>query len=193
MKEPAHELDKDFGQLGQSPEEFEHERIKRLADWALKGLKRFAKPEAPTLAVAQQRLEITESLKPLIGEAFGELSRFLGDLKHDIEAQTALMATMNVPMESIVDSHERASASFETLRADIMGGGLNKLEQVLDTSGLTEAAGKAERRIEALIVRVEAKIDGAFKAHAADMVKILHLLERLQARELREMKKRAGT
>lgn len=140
---------------------------------------------------ATDRQELSEIVGPMIGKAFGQLGEFLGDLKHDIKAQTDLMRAMDVPMEAIADSHERASASFETLRKDIFKGGTDKLEQILDVSGLADQASKAEKRMEALIARLEAKIDTQFAAHAKDMVAILHLFERLQARELRDAKARA--
>ena len=136
------------------------------------------------------RQELAAVMAPMIREAFGELTSFLGDLKSDIQAQTSLMQHLDAPMEAVVDSHERAASSFETLRQDIFKGGLDKLEHVLDTSGLTEAASRAEQRMDALAERIEAKVDAAFKSHAEDMVAILHLLERLQARELRETKNR---
>jgi hypothetical protein len=136
------------------------------------------------------RQEIAAVMAPMIREAFGELTSFLGDLKADIQAQTSLMQHLDAPMEAVVDSHERAAASFETLRGDIFRGGLDKLEKVLDVSGLSEQASAAEKRMEALAARIEAKVDAAFKSHAEDMVNILHLLERLQARELRETKNR---
>lgn len=134
--------------------------------------------------------EIAALMRPVLREAFGELGTALAGLKADIQEQTSLMRHMDVPMEAIADSHERASASFETLRKDISQGGLDKLEKVLDVSGLSEQASAAEKRMEALALRIEAKVDAAFKSHAEDMVAILHLLERLQARELRETKNR---
>lgn len=143
----------------------------------------------PSMEVAN-RQELAAVMAPMIREAFGELATFLGDLKSDIKTQSDLMRHMDVPMEAIANSHEKAASSFETLRSDIFKGGLDKLERVLDVSGLSEQASTAERRMEALAKRIEAKVDAAFKSHAEDMVNILHLLERLQARELRETKNR---
>lgn len=144
---------------------------------------------APNMDVAT-RQEVAGVMAPMIREAFGELATFLSGLKSDIQEQNDLLKHIDAPMEAVVDSHERAASSFETLRRDILDGGMSKLEKVLDTAGLSEQASKAERRLEELVQRIDAKIDAAFKSHAADMVSILHLLERLQARELRETKHR---
>lgn len=150
-------------------------------------------PEQPRTALIRaedNRQEVAAVMAPMIREAFGELTTFLSGLKSDIQEQSALLKHIDAPMEAVVDSHERAASSFETLRRDILDGGMSKLEKVLDTAGLSEQASKAERRLEELVQRIDAKIDAAFKSHAADMVSILHLLERLQARELRETKHR---
>lgn len=144
----------------------------------------------PQIFDANAQAERALVVRAVVGELSRELMHAFGDIKKDIEENTRLLGVMNVPMEAITESHERASASFETLRRDIFDGGISKLEQVLDATGLAEAASKTERRLEALIERLNAKIDAAFKAHAKDMVMILHLLERLQARELRETKTR---
>lgn len=130
-------------------------------------------------------------VRAVVGELSRGLRQTFGDLKSDIEENTRLLGIMNAPMEAITDSHERASASFETLRSDILGGGLDKLEKVLDTAGLSEAQSRAEARIEVLITTLAAKVDAAFTAQSLNMVQILTLLERLQARELREAKRRA--
>lgn len=151
--------------------------------------------DAPPRSVPQifddnAKAEMRELARSVVAELARDLGSAMQDLRQDVLASNELMRHMDVPMEAIADSHERASSSFETLRKDIFKGGLDKLEQVLDTSGLAEAASKSEKRIEAMVNRLEAKIDTAFKAHAEDMKAIVDLLARLQSRELRETKNR---
>jgi hypothetical protein len=176
----------DFGELGETEEQHELKRVRGLI-----GDEPPAPPSVPEVFQANSEKERSLMVQAVTTEVTRSLGQLVAGLQHDIQANTELMRMMDVPIESIVNAHERATASFETLRVDVMRGGLDKLEKVLDTSGLTEQATKAEQRMEAMIARLEGKIDGAFKSHAADMVKILHLLERLQARELADAKKRA--
>jgi hypothetical protein len=202
---PLHDVP-GFGQLGQSPDEFERRRIAGLSSQvpATAHPAVIERDRTITVAEQQRRTEMTEALKPLVGEAFGALTKFLGDLQLDIRAQTELMRTLDAPVEAVVASHERASESFETLRSDISEiaretpTALRDLARVMDTAGLNDAQSRAEKRFEILAREihdsVRTLIDAqatAFKGIAADMVKILHLLERLQARELREAKHRA--
>lgn len=130
----------------------------------------------------------------MVHAAVRELSRELRgtmeELIHDVNANTRLLGVINAPMEAITGAHERASASFETLRRDILGGGMDKLEQVLDVSGLSEQASKTEQRLEALVLRLEAKIDGAVKSISTDMVAVLNLLAKMHSRELHKAKRR---
>jgi hypothetical protein len=124
----------------------------------------------------------------MVHAAVRELSRELRgtmeELIHDVNANTRLLGVINAPMEAITGAHERASKSFETLRRDILGGGMDKLEQVLDVSGLSEQASKTEQRLEALVTRLEAKVDQALTQNAKAMVDVLNLLNRLHSREL---------
>lgn len=124
----------------------------------------------------------------MVHAAVQELSRELRgtmeELIHDVNANTRLLGVINAPLEAVTDSHERASKSFETLRRDILGGGMDKLEKVLDTAGLTEAASKTEQRLQALVERLEGKIDKALTENAKAMLEVLGLLNRMHSREL---------
>lgn len=200
-----------FGTIGQSTDDFERRRIqaleKRIDTEQMVGASRppvIERDRSVTVAEQQRRTEMTEALKPLVGEAFGALTKFLGDLQLDIRAQTELMRTLDAPVEAVVASHERASESFETLRSDLAQIGLETpnaikdLARVMDTAGLNDAQSRAEKRFEVLAREIHDSmrqlVDAqatAFKGIALDMTKVLHLLERLQARELREAKRRA--
>ncbi len=197
-----------FGRLGQSPEEAERERIEnleRIETLKLRGLVPLSE-KAPavvmrdrsvTVAEQQRQLEVTEALKPMVAAAFGDLKGFLEGLRYDIVAQSELLASINVPLEAVTDSHERASASFETLRADMARMGvpdtsaIQELAKVVDTAGLGKAASRAEKRLDALVAKIEMRLHAieveqkkAAKEITGEMVKVLHLLERIYAREL---------
>ena len=168
----------DVGKLGESAEDFEKKRIAQI------------RKEDPD-KVVMVRGEITEMVRAIMAEATGGLRQQIISLQEDVSGASQLMHMMDVPMEAIAESHERASKSFETLRRDILGGGLDKLEKVLDTAGLTEAASKTERRLEQLVQALSEKVDKALTEHSKAMVQVLHLLERMHSRELNKTKKRA--
>jgi hypothetical protein len=162
---------------------------------------------APPLAMPPG---VSAELGLMVREVIGELGRGLAqkfdDLRQDLEENTRLLGVMNAPMEAITDSHERAASSFETLRREIAGisgsgssPAIEALAKVVDTAGLTEAQSRAERRFEELAAAIVAaltetrkEVKQSIDACALNMLKVLHLLERLQARELREAKRRAG-
>jgi hypothetical protein len=113
----------------------------------------------------------------------------VADLKASIEAQNSLLKGIDVPLEAIADSHERATESFETLRKDISeqvieSPALKQIAASLDAAGLADLVRGANLKHERILQTLEARLLDV----SADMVKIVHLLERMQARELREAK-----
>lgn len=153
--------------------------------------------------------EMTLVVRQVVADLGRGLAHQFAELRQDLEENTRLLGVMNAPMEAIADSHERASASFETLRRDIAAAGrsigaggvaspaLEELTRAIDTAGLTEAQSRAERRFEELAKAIEgalqatrAEFKASIDAVALSMVQVLHLLERLQSRELREAKRR---
>lgn len=174
-----------FGELGEDMQHHELQRVRGVI-----GDEPPAPPSVPDIFHVNSEKERALMVQAVTTEVTRELANVVAGLRHDIQANTELMRLMDVPVESIVNAHERASESFETLRGEMARGGLDKLEKVLDVSGLADAASKAEGRIYNLIAALEKRIDAAFTANSDNMVQILHLLERLQARELRETKRR---
>ena len=148
--------------------------------------------------------ELGLMVREVIGELGRGLARKFDDLREDLEENTRLLGVMNAPMEAITDSHERAASSFETLRADISRGidtspAIAQLSKLVDNAGLSEAQSRAERRFEELAAAISAslietrkEVRDSIDSCSLNMVKVLHLLERLQSRELREAKRRAG-
>lgn len=200
MNEDQHPLlgDSAFGELGESTEEHELKRVRGLI-----GDEPPAPPSVPEIFRENADKERALMVQAVTAEVTREIAQLVAGLRADIVANTELMRTMDVPVEAVIDSHERASTSFETLRKDLQDIGmetpaaLKDLARVMDTAGLNEAQSRAQQRFEVLTKRLEAQmeimVDGqskAFRALAADMVKVLHLLERLQARELADAKKR---
>jgi hypothetical protein len=145
---------------------------------------------APAALPANVPAEVGLMVHAAVRELSRELRGTMEELIHDVNANTRLLGVMNQPMEAIAGAHERASSSFETLRRDILGGGLDKLEQVLDVSGLSEQASKTEQRLQLLVERLEAKIDKALTENAKSMVEVLGLLNRMHSRELHREKRR---
>jgi hypothetical protein len=174
-----------FGELGESTEAHELKRVRGIM-----GDEPPAPPSVPDIFRANGEREMALMVKAVMHEVTRELQQAVDGIRHDIVANTNMLKMMDVPLEQVAASHERASASFETLRADIFKGGIDKLERVLDTAGLTDAASKTELRLQALIDKLDRQITAAFTVNSENMVKILHLLERLQTRELRDTKKR---
>ena len=160
----------------------------------------------PEVFSQNAKQEMGLMVQAVVGELSRELRATFADLKEDIEANTRLLGVMNAPMEAITDSHERASSSFETLRreiAEIGGAGsspaLEKLARVVDTAGLGKAQSRAETRFEQLAEMIEERFKALEKVHVAamkgvtaEMVKVLHELERLNARALADAMRRAG-
>ena len=173
-----------FGQLGQTPEQHEEARIRDLAMAPLHGehLPAVATKADLELEAAEQGKRMAIMLKPLVAEIKRDLQATVDGLRQDIEANTDMMKGLDVPLEAITDSHERAASSFERMRAEVtaISERLAGVEKVIDTAGLTAAVGLAERRMSALAAKIETQFTGV----SLNMVEILKLLQRLQAREL---------
>lgn len=115
----------------------------------------------------------------------------VADLRASIEAQNSLLQGIDVPLEAITESHERATESFETLRTEIRDAALEspalrEIASSLEAAGLGQRVSRAEQNMDNLARRIEDMLATV----SADMVKVLHLLERMQAREIREAKER---
>lgn len=113
------------GRLGESVEEHERARVAGLAA---------AGPQPPVpvreraeLPAASEIRTAKAVVREMLGQVGGEVRR-LADAVHD---QNATLRTLDVPLEQVADSHERATHSFETLRADIV--------RIEDRLGLVEA------------------------------------------------------
>lgn len=148
--------------------------------------------------------EMTLVVQQVVSELGRGLARKFEDLRLDLEENSRLLGVMNAPMEAIADSHERAASSFETLRNDIARGidtspAILQLSKLVDAAGLTEAQTRAEARFEQLaasiaaaLVETRKQVKESIDACSVNMLAVLHLLERLQNRELREAKRRAA-
>jgi hypothetical protein len=209
----------EFGQLGETPDEFERRRLRQplneaivtiAADRARAQVAASAHAAAaPTPIAAPAPLPAASSeenalmVRAVVSELGRELAATFANLREEIEANTRLLGVISAPMEAITDSHERAARSFETLRRDIAEGidtspALQQLTQLVDQAGLTQASSRAEARFEALgasiaraLTEARAEMRASIESVAESMVQVLHLLERLQARELRDAKRRS--
>lgn len=158
----------------------------------------------PQIFDANAKAEMGLMVRAVVDELSRGLMQTFADLREDIEANTRLLGVMNAPMEAITDSHERAASSFETLRSDIARGidtspAIAQLSKLVDAAGLTEAQSRAEARFEELAAAISAslietrkQVKDSIDECSKNMLSVLHLLERLQNRELREAKRRAA-
>lgn len=102
----------------------------------------------------------------------------LNDLAHDVKAVGEITQLMDVPLEQVADSHERASASFETLRGEIaaLAETVRRFDQVLDQAGLHKAAHDSQERF----LRLATSLENRMLEHSQTMVKVLTMIEQIQ-------------
>jgi methyl-accepting chemotaxis protein len=175
-----------FGALGQSPEAAEAHRISALS-------RAGDLPAIPTKAPQEfealdQGRHMAILMKPVMAEARRELTALVDELRSDIADSNRLLKHLDVPLEEVHNSHERAASSFENLRAEIrrVSDRLGEVENVIDTAGLTRAVSTAEERMRSLAEAIKVQ----FTQNSQNMVEILRLLQKLQDRDLSETRKR---
>jgi ABC-type transporter Mla subunit MlaD len=170
-----------FGELGQSIEGAEAHRIADLA-------KRVDQlPAVPTksgheLALKDEANRMAILAKPFLDEIRRGLTTEVDTLRQDIADSNRLLKHLDVPLEQVADSHERAASSFERLRAEMesVSQRLAAVEGVIDTAGLTAAMSAAEERMASLAAAIRIQ----FTETSKNMAEVLKLLQRLQERDL---------
>lgn len=100
------------GELGESPEELERRRIAALPP------DRAPVPLRPLLPDARERSVMRQELKVLVSELGREMREEVHQVAAAMREQAGALKTLDVPLEQVADSHERATHSFETLRAE---------------------------------------------------------------------------
>lgn len=109
----AEQLPPGFGALGEDPEAHERARVHGLAE---------AGPQPPVLAKERAELPAASEVraaKAVVRELLGEMRDQVRAVATEIKSGNDLLRHLDVPLEQVADSHERATHSFETLRADI--------------------------------------------------------------------------
>lgn len=115
MEDLTHEegpLPPEVGKLGESPEQLERRRIASLP------VDRAPVPVKPLLPDARERSVMRQELRVLVSELGRDVREELHQVGAAIREQGAAMKTLDVPLEQVADSHERATHSFETLRGE---------------------------------------------------------------------------
>lgn len=172
--QPA-DLPRGTGTLGMSEEVAERERISQLPPRGA-----IAVRETETAQQMQIRAQIRSEVGVVLRGEMGMVRAVLNDIAHDIRSNTEALQLADVPLEQVANSHERAAASFETLRGEIasVAGRLAGVEQVIDTAGLRNAQAGAEERFKMLVVLLERTINelvtlqgGALEAARAQLAK----------------------
>lgn len=131
------------GRLGMSPEVAEAERISQLPPRGAIAVRETESPQD-----IQTRAQIQTQVGVVLRSEMGAVRAVVNELIHDIRTNTEALKLADVPLEQVANSHERAAASFETLRAEIasVAGRLAGVEKVIDTAGLRRAQDGAEAR-----------------------------------------------
>jgi hypothetical protein len=112
-------------QLGESPEAYEQRRIAALP---VDGAPVALKPLMPA-----QDVELRKAISIVVRQEFADVRHQLEQIRHDIASNTENLKLVDIPLEQVADSHERATHSFETLRAENfeIRTRLDKIEELL--------------------------------------------------------------
>ena len=100
------------GTLGETAEDHERKRVAALAQ-------RGPQAPVPTKELAATP-DVHKALQVLVRQEFSQVRQALNELQSDIRANTEGLKLADIPLEQVADSHERATHSFETLRADLV-------------------------------------------------------------------------
>jgi hypothetical protein len=168
------------GALGQSAESFEAHRISALA--ASGPLPAVVVKPPHELALKDEAKRMAILAKPFLDEIRRGLTTEVDTLRQDIADSNRLLKHLDVPLEQVADSHERAASSFENLRAEIrsVSDRLGAVEGVIDTAGLTAAMSAAEERMASLAAAIRIQ----FTETSKNMAEVLKLLQNLQERDI---------
>lgn len=184
LKTLAIAIDASFGELGESTEDHEEARLADLAQAPLVGEELPKVPVRPAaeIALREEGLRTALLIRPVMKEMTRQLQHEVDQLRQDIGDSNRLLKHLDVPLEQVADSHERAASSFESLRAEIraISARLHGVESVIDTAGLLEASARAEERMHGLAAAIRMQ----FTETARSMKQVLELLQALQDRDL---------
>lgn len=136
--------------------------------------------QSPVIDEARTRAMIATVLQV---EMHG-IRQAINDMTHDIQANSAIVKTMDVPLEQVHQSHERAAISFENLQKDMdkLGNRLAGVEQVIDTAGLKKAQDGAEARFTRMLAVMERLVGEIVRLHGETLERARVELERNEAR-----------
>lgn len=139
-----------FGTVGQPVDEFERQRISstdRIPMPVVRGSDNPYKEGIP--------------LPVIVREVLSDVRRAVNDLAGKIEEQNRTLQTIDVPLEQVAGAHERASSSFETLRAEIqdVSRRIAGVEGVIDTAGLMRAHAESAELLSQIGREVKQQLD----------------------------------
>lgn len=145
-----------FGELGEDPETTERRRVATLGDRGPVD----THPSRGAMEIAAQA-EAQRAVGTVLRAEMGGVRQALADLQRDIKANSEMLHMVDIPLEQVANSHERATQSFERLRAETadVSARLAGVEQVIDTAGLRRAQDGAEARFTRLADLLEKVIE----------------------------------
>ena len=105
--------------LGKTPEAAELERILALAGEPRTNQRLLPAVERSNGFPVEQSAQLRRELTAVVGQEFHKIRSEIAGIARAVQDNTAVLKLADVPLEHVADSHERASASFETLRVEI--------------------------------------------------------------------------
>lgn len=136
------------------------------------------------LAVREDEARTRAMIATVLQVEMHGIRQAIHDMTHDIQANSAIVKTMDVPLEQVHQSHERAAISFENLQKDMdkLGNRLAGVEQVIDTAGLKKAQDGAEARFTRMLAVMERLVGEIVRLHGETLERARVELERNEAR-----------
>jgi hypothetical protein len=157
-------VDVALGEIGQSADHYEAARIAALCDKPLPSDAKAVAPLTPRGTDVSKAAEIAarQAVIYVMRTEVTGIRQAIADMVHDIKSNTELVRTLDVPLEQVAASHERAAESFETLRHEIgsISQRLSGVEKVIDVAGLRKAQDGAEARFQKLCALLEETVRG---------------------------------
>lgn len=134
---------RDFGAVGDDEEAHEQRRVAALVDRSPVE----THPSQGVMEIAAQA-SAQRAVSTVLRAEMGAVRQALADLQTDIKANTEMLRMADIPLEQVANSHERATQSFERLRAEMgsVAAAVGGVVGVIDTAGLRAAQEGAEAR-----------------------------------------------
>jgi hypothetical protein len=168
-------LPREAGRPGQSVDDAERDRVAGLDPVPLAVYAGHAGSSNPFRDTLPVKAIVDQALQRVVEPMRTEMR----ELRAAIEEQNRTLKTIDVPLETVANSHERAASSFETLRHDIdsISTRLAGVEGVIDTAGLMKAHGESAR----LLQEISREVREQLKVTRESLGEIVRVLAKINA------------